>query len=261
MNVTFANPGADYMIARIMEFQTEGGSAFWSDPLFHFFPRLDRAYAGSLPFPKRREYIEQTLREVYTGLEETINKKVLMYAQYWEACRSQISAALSDAFGVDCSGLFNDLRCNVTMNPIEPRFLRERRFDVFYLNSERGAIGESIHELVHFMWFYVWNRLFGDGYDEYERPSLKWILSEMVVESVMKDRRLSSINPYFPRENGGCVYPCFFDMRMGGVPVLETLDAMYKSQRIEDFMRGSFAYCQEHEAEIREHMIRSNGAI
>ncbi|MFR5786273.1 MAG: hypothetical protein ACLUHE_03445 [Christensenellales bacterium] len=49
-----------------------------------------------------------------------------------------------------------------------------------------------------------------DNYDEYERPSLKWILSEMVVESVMRDERLSSINPYFPRENGGCVYPYFF---------------------------------------------------
>ncbi len=83
--------------------------------------------------------MEHTLREIYTEIEETVNKKVLMYSQYWDACKLQISAALSDAFGVDCSGLFNDLRC-----------------------------------------------------------------SEMVVESIMRDRRLSSINPYFPRENGGC---------------------------------------------------------
>ena len=184
-----------------------------------------------------------------------------MYSQYWDVCRSQISAALSDAFSVDCSRLFNDLQCNVTMNPIEPRFLREHRFDIFYLNSERGAIGESIHEIIHFMWFYVWNRLFGDDYDAYERPSLKWILSEMVVESIMKDERLRSINPYFPRENGGCIYPCFFDMKVDGVLILDTLDAMYQSQSIEDFMRSSFAYCKEHETEIREHMIQSNGAL
>ena len=200
MNVTFVNPGADDMISRIMEFQAEGESTFWSDPLFHFFPQLDKVHADSLPFSKRKEYIEHTLRAIYPEMEETINKKVLMYSQYWDVCKLQISDALSDAFGVDCSGLFNDLQCNVTMNPIEPRFLKEHRFDVFYLNSEKGAIGESIHEIVHFMWFYVWNQLFGDDYDEYGCPSLKWILSEMVVESVMKDKRLSSINPYFPTQ-------------------------------------------------------------
>ena len=101
--------------------------------------------------------------------------------------------------------------------------------------------------------------MFGDNYDEYERPSLKWILSEMVVESVMRDERLSSINPYFPRENGGCIYPYFFDMVVDGKLILDILDAMYKSQSIEDFMRNSYTYCKEHEATIREHIQKSEG--
>ena len=107
MNVTFVDPGADTMISRTMAFQTEGGSAFWSDPLFYFFPRLDKAHADSLPFSKRRDYIEHTLRAVYAEIRETIREKVCLYAQHWDVCKFQISAALSDAFGVDCSGLFN----------------------------------------------------------------------------------------------------------------------------------------------------------
>lgn len=86
---------------------------------------------------------------------------------------------------------------------------------------------------------------------------MKWILSEMVVESVMKDERLSSINPYFPREHGGCIYPYFFDMVVDGKLILDTLDSMYRSQSIEDFMRNSYAYCLDHEAEIREHVYKS----
>lgn len=257
MEVTFVNPGVDYMIQRIMAFQAEDESAFWSEPLYRFYPQLDKAYAKSLPFPERKEYIECTLRVVYVDLEDTINEKVALYSRHWAACKEQITAALSDAFGVDCASLFNDLRCSVTMNPIMPRFLQEHSFDVFYLASEKGAIGLGLHELVHFVWFYVWNRLFGDSYDEYERPSLKWILSEMVVESVMKDERLSSINPYFPREHGGCIYPYFFDMKVDGKLILDTLDAMYRSQRIEVFMQNSCIYCQEHEAEIREHIRKS----
>ena len=182
-----------------------------------------------------------------------------LYTRHWSACKDQITEALSDAFGIDCAKLFNDIQCNLSMNPVEPRFLKERCYDTFYLNSERGAIGRGIHEIIHFVWFYVWNRLFKASYDEYERPSLKWILNEMIVESVMKDERLRSINPYFPREQGGCIYPCFFDMTVDGRLILDTMDAMYRSQRITEFMRNSYAYCQEHESEIREHIRKSEG--
>lgn len=257
MDILFVNPGVDYMIQQIMEFQTDNESAFWSEPLYHFYPQLNKTYAASLPFPERKEYIERTLRTVYVEAEDSINKKITLYSRHWATCKEQITAALSAAFDVPCADLFNDLQCDVSLNPIAPRFLKQRRFDIFYLNSEKGAIGESIHELVHFVWFYVWNQLFGDSYDEYERPSLKWILSEMVVESVMKDERLSSINPYFPRENGGCIYPYFFDMTVNDTLILDTLDTMYKSQNIKDFMHSSYAYCQNHEAEIRKHIQKS----
>lgn len=257
MEVTFVNPGVDYMIERIMDFQAERESASWSEPLYHFYPQLDKVYAASLPFAERKTYIDRTMRAVYTELEDTIHEKVALYTHHWNACKPQITAALTDAFDVDCGNLFNDIRCHVSLNPVEPRFLRERCYDTFYLNSAEGAIGAGIHEIIHFVWFHVWNHLFGDRYDEYERPTLKWILSEMVVESVMKDERLSSINPYFPREQGGCVYPYFFDMVVDGTPILDTLDSMYRSQRIEDFMRNSYAYCKKHEAAIRAHIQKS----
>ena len=50
MEVTFVNPGADYMICGILAFQAEGEAAFWSEPLYHFYPQLDRGYAEGLPF-------------------------------------------------------------------------------------------------------------------------------------------------------------------------------------------------------------------
>lgn len=257
MEINFTNPGADYMMQSIMAFQTDGESAFWSEPLYFFYPQLDKGHAAGLTACERRKYLEQVLRSVYDEIEGTINEKVILYSNHWKVCLEQITAALSDAFAVDCAVLFNDLQCNVSMSPVQPRFLAEKSFDIFYLNSERGAIGTAIHEVIHFVWFYVWNRLFGDSYEEYERPSLKWILSEMVVESVMRDSRLSTINPYYPREQGGCIYPYFFDLKAGGRPILDTLDEMYRSMSIGDFMQNSFAFCQKHEKEIRDHIGRA----
>lgn len=70
MNVEFKNPGIDYMIERILDFQTETESVFWSEPLYHFYPQLDKVYAASLSFAERKSYIERTMRAVYMELEE-----------------------------------------------------------------------------------------------------------------------------------------------------------------------------------------------
>ena len=74
MDIEFVNPGVDYMIQRIMDFQTEAESAFWSEPLYRFYPQLDKAYAISLPFSERNEYIERTMRAVYAKLETSVYK-------------------------------------------------------------------------------------------------------------------------------------------------------------------------------------------
>lgn len=101
------------------------------------------------------------------------------------------------------------------------------------------------------------SNLFKDSYEEYENPSLKWILSELIVEAVMGDERLSSLNPYYPREQGGCIYPYFFTMKIDDVLITDTIQEMYQSMGILNFMQESYAYCQKHETEIREHFLNS----
>ena len=257
MHIKFVNPGFQYMLDSIMEFQKDDSTYFWNDSLFYFFKELDKEYAYSLSTEKRREYFEEKLFEIYQANELLLTEKVLAYSNYWDMHKEKITQAFSDAFEIDCSELFNDLVCNISLNPISPRYLQEHSFDVFYMNSEKGALGSSLHEIVHFVWFAVWNDLFKDSYEEYESPSLKWILSEIVVEAVMSDDRLSSVNPYYPREQGGCIYPYFFTMVIDGTPITDTILAMYKSMEISDFMRESYSYCVKHEKKIREHILKS----
>ena len=257
MDITFLVPDAAPMLDSIIAFQSGNESAFWSEPLFHFYPELDRELIRALPPAERTAHIRRTMQALYDERLSTLQEKCRCYAAYWQQHRNQVNAALSDAFDCNMAERFNDLRCHVSLNPIQPRYLQEHRFDVFYLNSERGAVGTALHELVHFAWFHVWNQVFGDDYTDYERPSLKWILSEMVVESIMRDARLCSINPYFPREHGGCVYPYYFTLMVDGVPALDALDEMYRTRPIRTFMRDSFAWCQAHEATIRRHIAAS----
>lgn len=257
MNIKWINPGFQYMLDSIMEFQQDDTSSFWNDSLFYFFKDLNKEYAYSLTAEKRKEYFKGKLFEVYQANEQLLQEKISAYDKHWKANREVITQALSDAFEIDCAERFNGLVCNISLNPISPRYLKKHSFDVFYLNSEKGALGNALHELVHFVWFAVWNDLYRDSYEEYENPSLKWILSELVVEAVMSDERLSSINPYYPRENGGCIYPYFFTMEIENRPITDTILEMHQRNGILNFMRESYLYCQKYENEIRAHIVRS----
>lgn len=254
MNITYNNPGYTHSIDSISSFLTGDETPFWSKPILHFYPQIDKHTLMSLNLTEKQKYLNYVFSDIYENLREEINSKVICYNSHFQNYKGQIEDALSDAFDLDASSIFNDLTGNVTLNPVCPRFLKDRYFDVFYLNSEKGALGLSLHEVIHYFWFYVWNGHFGDSYDDYETPSLKWILSEMVVETIMSDKRLSSINPYFPKENGGCIYPYFQNMIVDGSPILGTIDTLYRRNSIIVFMEEAYAYCIKYENEIRRHI-------
>ena len=172
MNITYVNPGFQAMIDSIMAFQNDGETSYWSEPLFHFFPNLDQDRFEAMSASAKKNYLSAKLEKIYQEQEGIINQKVNDYNHYWKKFQPQIEEALSDAFGIDVTSLFNDLRGEICLNPICPRFLQEKYFQIFYLNSERGALGMSLHEIIHYLWFYVWNEEFGDSYDEYERHLL-----------------------------------------------------------------------------------------
>ena len=209
MEIQYRNPGMQSMIDSVLAFQTDGESAYWLDGLYAFYSQIDKNHALSLNWEDRCRYIGRMLEQVYHENEAIIAQKISLYQEHWRQNKSQIEEALSDIFEMDCRTAFRNIICDVSINPISPRFLKEQRFQVFFFNSEKGALGMSLHEIIHFVWFAKWNQVFGDSYNEYERPTLKWILSEMVVETLMKDPRLSSLNPYFP----GCIYSYFFKSR------------------------------------------------
>jgi hypothetical protein len=245
MDICFKNPGFAYIFDSIMEFQSESQSDWWREALFATYPQLDKTKATP-------EYLRQNLKVVYDAQEGEWIDKLRKYAERWRFYKGQIEAAFSEAFEIDCANRFDNMVGNISLNPICPRYLDTRTFDIYYENSERGALGIALHEMVHFVWFDVWQNRFHDGMAEYESPHLKWVFSEMAVDPIMRrDKRLYEINPYFA---DGCAYGYFYEMKIEGKPILETLYDMYLDTDIVGFMEQGYAYCAAHEGEIRAQM-------
>jgi hypothetical protein len=250
MELVFEFPGVEYSVDSILLFQDDK----WWDSVFHFYPEIDRMTLDSLTVCGKRDYLSSYFQEFYNKVDvkNEITDKLITYNNYWKLHKKQIEDAFSEAFQYDVQGDFNDVIGNITFNPICPRFLSTRKFDVFYLNSERGALGISLHEIIHFVWFDIWNKHFNDSVEDYETPHLKWVFSEMAVDPIMrKDSRLNEINPYF---EDGCAYEVFYSMVINGKPILETLYNIYIESNIVEFMERGYAYCKQFEGEIRKQM-------
>jgi len=255
MKCQFKYGGVEYSVDIILEFTKEGLPDFWSEPFFYFYPDIDKVYYKSLNNAERRKFLVEYFTEFEARNIDLLNDKMQKYNAYWQQHEPQIVQALEDAFEIDLTNLFNDMVCLTTFSSVSPRYLDRNTFDNFYLQSEKGALGSAIHEIIHFVWFYVWHRHFDDSPREYETPHLKWILSEMVVESVMRDGRLAAINPYFADKS--CVYPYFYTMKVEGQPILDLLYGMYCAMPILDFMEASYKFCIDHETVIRRHIEES----
>lgn len=255
MELKFCYPGVGYSVESILEFTKEGQTGFWSEPVFSFFPQIDREGFLSGTTEDRRRYLTGFFAEYAAQMKEELAEKIEVYNRQWQENRASVIAALEEAFDTDLTDELSDLCARITFNPISPRYLEDHAFDVFYRNGPKGALGSSLHEIIHFVWFLVWQRHFHDDPREYETPHLKWIFSEMAVEPVMRDERLASLNPYYVSKS--CVYPYFYTLEIQGEKLLDHLYDMYRSMPIDRFMKWGYDYCLEHESQIREHMEKA----
>lgn len=251
MQITFQNPGLSYSVDSILLFQTEETGAWWRDALYQFYPQLNRERMERAAGPEREAYLREVLSGVYEQLVPELAEKTEAYQTYWNENRREIEEALGDIFQIPLAERYQNIRAVITLNPICPRFLAEQKFDVFYRNSPPGALGMTLHELVHFLWFDRWQALSLDEPAEYESPHLKWVFSEMAVYPILGNPELAARNPYYP---ASCVYNYFYTMTVEGRPILDTMAELFAEGNIDRFMADGYRYCQEHEVEIRLQM-------
>ncbi len=227
-----------------MWFQRPAMPVFFRRRLVRQYPEIKDGVADGL-----RDALVKIHRDNRPAIEARVAE---CKAFFDDAKMHEISDAFSGAFGIDCSAMLNDISGNIGTNPVCPRRIKENvGFDVPFFRDAEWILRTVLHEMVHFVWFRIWNEHFMDSWEEYEMPHLKWVLSEMIVDPIIRN---SSLSKYFSNiENDQTIaYNYFYDMEIGGAPILKTLADFYKNNSITECMEKAYAYCVEHETELRE---------
>lgn len=104
-----------------------------------------------------------------------------------------ISEAISEVIGEPWRPI-EKINIYVGACPIAPRFLSSNSFLLPYYHSVDTLINWSAHEMIHFLYFKKWKKLFPNhNPKKFEHPGHVWVLSEILVAVIGSDKRIKNI--------------------------------------------------------------------
>ncbi|MCC7552119.1 hypothetical protein KO317_00445 [Candidatus Micrarchaeota archaeon] len=117
-----------------------------------------------------------------------------------------------------------------------PRYLEKRTFDLYYKENIKNMKAITIHELLHFIYFDKWKKIFPkDDISKFEAPNKIWHLSEMVPKIILNDKKIQHIFKY-PFSS----YKEYDLYLINGKPVVYGLQEIYeKRKNFTDFLKKS----------------------
>ena len=233
----------------ILFHQQDDTPEWWRKQLFNAYPDLSYEYTKSVSKSKRFDYITSQMKFQAEKRQPIIDNSIKMFRKSWDALvADRLDVAYSQAFDNDCSGILNDMTANVGLNPICPRDVRHHCFDVYHYFETNWAISTALHEITHFVWFTFWKKHFKDKVSEYDAPHLKWLLSEIVVETIIRNSEIDELS----EQPEYIAYSYFYDMTINGELIFDTMKKLYLERKdIYDFMERSYAWIQDNEQELR----------
>lgn len=235
--------------------QTDDVSPYWKNRLFMAYPELDRAFCEKNSWQKRKKYLTEALFKIRKEKAPLIHEKVKLTQSFWDKRAPEMTAAFSKAFGVDCTQILSLIKGRIGLNPVCPRDLDRKIFNTAFFYTPETNTNIAIHEITHFIWFDMWHRHFKDNPKNYNSPHLKWILSEIVVDSIVRHSPLFSL--YTSSRKNSIAYAYFYDMKIKNRAILKTLEEFYKKEKMTDFMEKAYQYCQENEKELRQKITQA----
>lgn len=233
----------------ILFHQKDGTPIWWQKQLFQAYPDLDYEYALSLPESNRFEYISEQMKIQAEKRKSVVDNSIKIFSDKWSEISDKLNDVYSNTFDNDCNNILNDMVANVGLNPICPRDIQNHSFDIYHYFDSQYAITTALHEITHFVWFYFWQKHFQDNSTEYDFPNIKWLLSEIVVETIIRNSEINNLikQPQY------IAYSYFYDMTINGEFIFDTMKKMYLNRTdIYDFMEKSFNWIKNNESELRE---------
>lgn len=211
------------------------------------YPEIKELLAKSSEPEEIRKASEDFFKKLYYSNLTQLEKIKETFELAWAQDEDKLMAALSKVLEKDWPEDCKTMKAWISLNPICPRFLKQRSFDLYWKFSPEKMKVMALHEILHFLWFEKWKDVFPNFKEkEFESPNLIWKLSEIVPLAILGDKRIQSIFKHEPS-----VYREWRLKKINGKPLLEQIQKLYTDKKsMADFMKKSLDFLKANESEL-----------
>ena len=248
--VEFKPASLEHIIGLINNFlNPRKGEWNWSHFILSKYPLLDKKLKNVKEISKRKKITRLFFRQFLLKNKNLIKNKAVLFQKEWDKINDEYMKILPLVLEINWPEKDKKMTAFVSLNPICPRYIKKRWFDIYYLSSVRYMKATAMHEILHFLYFEKWKKLFPKTSEkEFDSPYLVWKLSEMVPVAILWDRRIQEIFPHTPG-----VYAEYQKLKIKGKPLLDYIQEFYSNKRnFEDFLGKSWIFVKKHKKEINK---------
>ncbi len=243
--------GKDYMKKPIFRFKideiynqvqfTKGylDSCTDNDNLFNFLSINNQVYKA-LKDDEKIKFIENFYKEKYQLKKQRFEKIEKEITQKIGQNYTLIIDEFARIFNVNYKGL-QKYEIYLGVCPICPRFLDYFCFNLCVNDSCEENFETLLHEMTHFYWFDLFKKEYPQiDNAQYETPNLPWLVSEIVVDCILKNSKFSQFIVYPPS------YGYFYDIKIDNSKLMDEVNKMYiESKNIKTFMHKVYEYIEK----------------
>ncbi len=179
---------------------------------------------------QRLEIMTEILTPIYEANLDKMAEQVKEFQAYWNDNAGLVCSELERVFRISFKGIQQYI-AEINVNPVCPRFLENKSFDVGTNSTKQQALQTCIHELIHFCWFELWQELFPDANPKhFETPHTEWLFSEIAIDPIIY---FGAFKDMF---NEKPAYDYFYDAKIWGENLIDVFRKLYKANNIDNFM-------------------------
>ena len=219
-----------WILARFVKSQT------WSEFVFYHHPNL-KSLIEKMGLAKG---LKRYVNDYHKKNKSLIFKKKESLNEDWKKINDSYETALKNLLEV--SGIFNlKVTCYVSICPINPRFLKEKIFSVYFKKNKKHSLGTVAHEVQHFYFFHKWRQVFPKlKAVTFESPHKIWHLSEILTPILLSSKNIQKLTKTKPE-----YYPMYKKIRIGNLDIVEHFskrysESMRKGTNFSDFLKNCY---------------------
>jgi hypothetical protein len=162
----------------------------FSDAVYSKHPELKNMVAGITDEKLFHEQCEKYVRDYLEKNKDAIGKSKEHFQKAWEQVGGLFLESLCKDFETDLPEEIKEIKANVSINPMCPRWIDRWTFNLYYKFSDSSMEKVSIHEIIHFLYFKKWLEVFpGADKKNFNGMNSEWILSEILVHTIMNNNK------------------------------------------------------------------------